>query len=53
MNGKDFHGKTLYVGRAQKKTERQQELKQKFEQLRQERAAKYQVCALDHSQSLQ
>jgi polyadenylate-binding protein len=42
MNGKDFHGKTLYVGRAQKKTERQQELKQKFEQLRQERAAKYQ-----------
>lgn len=42
MNGKEFHGKTLYVGRAQKKTERQQELKQKFEQLRQERAAKYQ-----------
>lgn len=43
MNGKELiTGKPLYVGRAQKKTERQQELKQKFEQLRQERAAKYQ-----------
>jgi polyadenylate-binding protein len=43
MNGKELSsGKPLYVGRAQKKTERQQELKQKFEQLRQERAAKYQ-----------
>jgi polyadenylate-binding protein len=41
-NGKEFSGKILYVGRAQKKSERQQELKQKFEQLRQERAAKYQ-----------
>lgn len=41
-NGKELSGKTLYVGRAQKKAERQQELKQKFEQLRQERAAKYQ-----------
>lgn len=43
MNGKEVvQGKPLFVGRAQKKSERQQELKQKFEQLRQERAAKYQ-----------
>jgi hypothetical protein len=30
-------GKTLYVGRAQKKAERQQELKKKFEMLKLER----------------
>merc|ERR1711936_653693 len=37
LNGKDLEGKTLYVGRAQKKAERQQELKKKFEQLKLER----------------
>merc|ERR1712037_937487 len=35
-------GKTLYVGRAQKKAERQQELKKKFEQLKLERLNRYQ-----------
>merc|ERR1712106_820457 len=35
-------GKTLYVGRAQKKAERQQELKKKFEQLKPERLNRYQ-----------
>lgn len=32
----------LYVGRAQKKAERQQELKRKFEQLKMERMTRYQ-----------
>ena len=36
MNGKDINGQLLFVGRAQKK-ERQAELKQMFEQLKQER----------------
>jgi polyadenylate-binding protein len=35
-------GKKIYAGKAQKKAERENELKQKFEQLRLERAAKYQ-----------
>jgi polyadenylate-binding protein len=34
-------GKTLYVGRAQKKAERQQELKKKFEMLKLERLNRY------------
>jgi len=42
MNGKEFDGKAMYVGRAQKKGERQQELKRKFEQLKSERMNKYQ-----------
>jgi polyadenylate-binding protein len=35
-------GKTLFVGRHQKKAEREAELRQKFEALRQERANKFQ-----------
>jgi polyadenylate-binding protein len=42
MNGKEIDGKTIYVGRAQKKAEREAELKQKFEALRQEQMMKYQ-----------
>ncbi|RZF47231.1 hypothetical protein LSTR_LSTR004940 [Laodelphax striatellus] len=43
LNGKElFEGKPLYVGRAQKKAERQQELKRKFEQLKMERLNRYQ-----------
>ncbi|XP_070619983.1 polyadenylate-binding protein 4 isoform X3 [Erythrolamprus reginae] len=42
MNGKDVNGKTLFVGRAQKKVERQAELKRRFEQLKQERISRYQ-----------
>lgn len=42
MNAKEMNGKTLYVGRAQKKAERQQELKRKFEQLKIERMNRYQ-----------
>lgn len=42
LNGKDLgDGKTLYVGRAQKKAERQMELKRKFEQLKIERLHRY------------
>lgn len=44
MNGKELNGKMLFVGRAQKKVERQAELKRKFEQLKQERISRYQVC---------
>lgn len=43
LNGKEVaEGKCMYVGRAQKKTERQQELKRKFEQLKFERLNRYQ-----------
>lgn len=42
MNGKDLKGKALYVGRAQKKTERESELRNKFEQLKMEHMQKYQ-----------
>uniref|UniRef100_A0A6Q2XFT8 PABP n=1 Tax=Esox lucius TaxID=8010 RepID=A0A6Q2XFT8_ESOLU len=43
MNGQEFNGKTVFVGRAQKKMERQAELKRKFEMLKQERISRYQV----------
>lgn len=43
LNGKEIsEGKIMYVGRAQKKAERQQELKRKFEQLKIERLTRYQ-----------
>ncbi|XP_016843551.1 polyadenylate-binding protein 4-like [Nasonia vitripennis] len=43
LNGKEIaEGKIMYVGRAQKKAERQQELKRKFEQLKIERLNRYQ-----------
>ncbi|KAG2460493.1 polyadenylate-binding protein 4 [Polypterus senegalus] len=42
MNGKEVNGKLFFVGRAQKKVERQAELKRKFEQLKQERLSRYQ-----------
>lgn len=43
LNGKELpDGKTLYVGRAQKKVERQMELKRKFEQLKIDRLNRYQ-----------
>jgi len=42
LNGQEIGGKTLYVGRAQKKAERQAELKKKFEQLKLERLNRYQ-----------
>lgn len=43
MNGKDVRGQQLYVGRAQKRAERQSELKRRFEQMKQERQSRYQV----------
>lgn len=42
MSGKEMEGKTLYVGRAQKRGERQMELKRKFEVLKMERINRYQ-----------
>uniref|UniRef100_A0A2K6AT08 Polyadenylate-binding protein n=1 Tax=Macaca nemestrina TaxID=9545 RepID=A0A2K6AT08_MACNE len=42
MNGKELNGKQIYVGRAQKKVERQMELKRKFEQMKQDRITRYQ-----------
>eukprot|EP01114_Cavostelium_apophysatum_P003178 TRINITY_DN1294_c0_g1_i1.p1 TRINITY_DN1294_c0_g1~~TRINITY_DN1294_c0_g1_i1.p1 ORF type:complete len:608 (-),score=202.04 TRINITY_DN1294_c0_g1_i1:50-1873(-) len=42
MNGKDFNGKSLFVGRAQKKSEREGELRRKFELMKMEHMAKYQ-----------
>ncbi|KAM4034024.1 embryonic polyadenylate-binding protein-like [Anomaloglossus baeobatrachus] len=42
MNGKELNGRMLYVGRAQKRVERQSELKRRFEQIKQERISRYQ-----------
>ncbi len=42
LNEIDFHGKNLYVGRAQKKHEREEELRRQYEQARMEKASKYQ-----------
>jgi len=43
LNGKELgDGKVLYVGRAQKKVERQLELKRKFEQIKTERLSRFQ-----------
>ncbi|XP_029910986.1 polyadenylate-binding protein 1-like isoform X2 [Myripristis murdjan] len=42
MNGKEISGKILYVGRAQKRTERQGELKRRFDQIKQDRIQRYQ-----------
>ncbi|KAL8358296.1 hypothetical protein RB601_009621 [Gaeumannomyces tritici] len=42
LNEKEFHGQNLYVGRAQKKHEREEELRRSYEAARQEKASKYQ-----------
>lgn len=42
LNGKELDGRELYVGRAQKKAERQAELKEKFERMKLERINRYQ-----------
>merc|ERR1719331_3418615 len=41
LNGKEIGGKAIYVGRAQKKRDRERELRDKFEQLKLERASKF------------
>ncbi|XP_052013625.1 polyadenylate-binding protein 4-like [Apodemus sylvaticus] len=41
MNGKEMGGKAIFVGRAQKKVERQAKLKRKFEQQKRERINRY------------
>jgi len=41
-NNTEWHGKKLYVGRAQKKDEREKELRERFEQFKMERQKKYQ-----------
>ena len=43
MNGNEFGGKNLYCGRAQKKAERENMLRQQYEVRRLERIEKYQV----------
>lgn len=52
MNGTELNGKTVFVGRAQKKNERQAELKRKFEMLKQERISRYQVRAGPNASSM-
>ncbi|KAJ2906495.1 hypothetical protein MKZ38_001476 [Zalerion maritima] len=42
LNGKDFRGQELYVGRAQKKHEREEELRRSYEAARIEKQSKYQ-----------
>lgn len=42
LNGNEMGGKPLYCGRAQKKAERQAELKEKFEKIKLERINRYQ-----------
>lgn len=41
LNGKEINGRQLYVGRAQKKAERQAELRKKFEEAKAQRMNKY------------
>lgn len=41
MNNQEYQGKVLFVGRAQKKEEREKELRDRFEQLKLERQKKY------------
>lgn len=42
LNDSDFHDQKLYVGRAQKKHEREEELRKQYEAARVEKASKYQ-----------
>jgi polyadenylate-binding protein len=42
LDGKEIDGKVLFVGRAQKKNEREDELRRRFESMRVERMNKYQ-----------
>eukprot|EP01128_Nolandella_sp_AFSM9_P008439 TRINITY_DN511_c2_g1_i3.p2 TRINITY_DN511_c2_g1~~TRINITY_DN511_c2_g1_i3.p2 ORF type:complete len:527 (+),score=170.30 TRINITY_DN511_c2_g1_i3:103-1683(+) len=42
LNGAEIDGKAIYAGRAQKKSEREGELRKKFEQIKMERLTKYQ-----------
>lgn len=42
MHGKDFDGSEIFVGRAQKKSEREKELRGMFDKLKRERMSKYQ-----------
>ena len=42
LHDKDYHGQNLYVGRAQKKHEREEELRKQHEAARVEKASKYQ-----------
>jgi polyadenylate-binding protein len=41
LNNKDYKGRQLYVSRAQKREEREKELREKFEQVKLERQKKY------------
>lgn len=42
LNDTDFHGKKLFVARAQKKAEREEELRKSYEQAKMEKMSKYQ-----------
>lgn len=42
LHDQDFNGKKLYVSRAQKKSEREEELRKSYEQAKQEKMSKYQ-----------
>jgi polyadenylate-binding protein len=42
MNETEVNGKPLYVGRAQKKAEREEELRRQYEKIREEKLSKYQ-----------
>jgi polyadenylate-binding protein len=42
LNEEDFHGKKLFVARAQKKAEREEELRRSYEQAKMEKLSKYQ-----------
>lgn len=42
INGSEIDGKKIYAGRAQKKSEREGELRKKFEQIKMDRLTKYQ-----------
>lgn len=41
LNGTEFHGRVLFVGRAQKKAEREEDLRRQFEAAKLERSSKF------------
>lgn len=42
MNGKEIMGKEIYVGRAQKKSEREEDLRRQYEKIREEKLSQHQ-----------
>jgi polyadenylate-binding protein len=49
LNGKEVNGKEIYVGRAQKKSEREEDLRRQYEKIREEKLAQHQGSELSET----